>query len=157
MQQFTSEDLGKIQVNKVKKALSGLSLEGKGFVEKTNRLENGEVQENDSILFDLFGKKSDAFTREYARLFTLFNGKVSRDNLTEFLDEVGKSRVAVKLERPIRDNRKPKEELEERQANLKLSRKGRGRDKRSSTNNQSKSLLGRSEFVLMCALMTQTL
>ena len=113
MQQFTSEDLGKIQVNKVKKALSGLSMEGKGFIEKTNRLENGEVKENESTLYDLFGKKSDAFTREYERLFTLFSGKVSKDNLTAFLEETEKSRAAIKLERPIRDNRKPKEELEE--------------------------------------------
>ena len=115
MEQFTSEDLGKIQVNKVKKALGGLSMEGKGFIEKTNRLdENGEVQENESTLYDLFGKRSKAYSREFERLFTLFDGKVSRDNLTEFLEEVGKSRAAIKLERPIRDNRKPKEELEER-------------------------------------------
>lgn len=120
MEQFTSEDLGKIQVNKVKKALGGLSMEGKGFIEKTNRLdENGEVQENDSTLYDLFGKKSEAYSREFERLFTLFNGKVSRDNLTEFLEEVGKSRAAIKLDRPIRDNRKPKEELEERASKFK--------------------------------------
>lgn len=63
-------------------------MEGKGFIEKTNRLDpSREVQENDSILYDLFGKKSEAFTREFERLFTLFNGKVSRDNLTEFLEE----------------------------------------------------------------------
>lgn len=120
MEKFISENLGKIKFNKVKKALSNLSWEGKGFIEKTNRIdENGKVQENEAILFDVFGERSEAYSREYDRLFTLFNGKISTDNLTEFLKETEESKKIIQLERPIRDQRKPKEELEKQDREFK--------------------------------------
>lgn len=115
MEKFTSDDLGSIQVKRINKVFSSMSFEAKAHIEKTNRLnEKGEVEEHESRLIDVFGPQSELYEKEYQRLFDLFNGKVNKANIAQFMKEASKSLETIKANVRIVDKRRTKEELEER-------------------------------------------
>ena len=112
MEKFTSEDLEPIQVKRVNKVFSKMSWESKAHIEKTNRInEKGEVEENRSKLVNVFGQRSELYEQEYQRLFKLFNGKVNKSNLKEFMTE-GEKSIKLIVDNPrIEDKRKPEDQL----------------------------------------------
>jgi hypothetical protein len=113
---FSSIDLGPRQQKEVVKVLRGLAWESKGYVQKTNRLENGELVESECVLVDVFGKTSEAYEKEYIRLYSKFEGKITKATLPEFLAEAAKSLEVIKKWRRVEDRRKTKDELEQQQA-----------------------------------------
>ena len=115
MDKFSSIDLGPRQQKEVVKVLRGLAWESKGYVQKTNRLENGELVESECILVDVFGKTSEAYEKEYIRLYSKFEGKITKATLPEFLAEAEKSLEVIKKWRRVEDRRKTKDELEQQQ------------------------------------------
>jgi len=137
MEKFISEDLGPIQVKRMKQALSEMSWESKARIELTNRLnEKGEIEDNSSKLIDVFGQTSEFYAQEYQRLFNLFNGKINKENLKEFLEEAGKSLKTIMDNPRIEDKRKTREELEEKDRELK-ARMEEERKKREEFERQS--------------------
>jgi len=118
MDKFSSVDLGPRQQKQVVKALSALSWESKGYTQKTNRIENGEVRESESVLYDVFGKQSEAYTRERQKLFDRFNGQISKANLQEFLAAAEDAKNVIIFERRVDDKRKSREELEQQQKEM---------------------------------------
>lgn len=116
MDKFSSVDLGPRQQKEVVKVLRGLAWESKGYVQKTNRLENGELVESECVLTDVFGKTSEAYEKEYIRLYSKFDGKITKATLPEFLAEAEKSLEVIKKWRRVEDRRKTKDELEQQQA-----------------------------------------
>ena len=118
MDKFLSVDLGPRQQKEVVKVLRGLAWESKGYVQKTNRLEKGEVVESECVLVDVFGKTSEAYEKERERLFTKFDGKITKANLEEFKAEAEKSLEIIKKWRRVDDQRKSREALEEQQKEM---------------------------------------
>lgn len=116
MDKFSSIDLGPRQQKEVVKILRGLAWESKGYIQKTNRLENGEVVESECVLVDVFGKTSRAYEKEHERLYDKFDGEITKATLPEFLAEAQKSMEVIKKWRRVEDRRKTKEELEQQQA-----------------------------------------
>jgi len=115
MTKFSSVDLGPRQQKQVVKALREMSWESKGYVQKTNRLENGEVKESSAVLYDVFGQESETYKRERQKLFDRFNGEISKANLQEFLAAAEDAKNVIIFERRIEDKRKSKDELEQQQ------------------------------------------
>jgi len=137
MEKFLSEDLGPIQLKRVNKILSSMAWESKARIEKTNRInEAGDVEENESKLIEVFGQTGKLYKQEYERLFNLFNGKVNKANLQQFLDEANKSLRHIKNNPRIEDKRKPEEQLrkedEEYRARMEERRKKEEEFKRQS-------------------------
>jgi len=118
MEKFSSVDLGPRQQKQVVKALREMSWESKGYVQKTNRLENGEIRESEAVLYNVFGKQSKAYEREYLRLWTRFEAKISKANLKEFLAAAEDAKSIIISERRIDDQRKSREELEQQQKEM---------------------------------------
>ena len=114
MEKFLSEDLGPIQLKRVNKALSSMAWESKAKIEKTNRINDaGEVEENEAKLIDVFGQTGELYKQKYERLFKLFDGKINKANLQQFLDEANKSLEFIKDNPKIEDKRKLEDQLRE--------------------------------------------
>ena len=137
MEKFLSEGLGPRQFKEVKEILSKMSWEAKAHIEKTNRInDKGEVEENESRLIDVFGQRSELYDKEYKRLFDLFNGKLNKPNLQQFLSEAKKSLQTILDNPKTEDKRKPEEELREDDQKFK-ERMEKQREKQAEFERQS--------------------